>query len=159
LKLKKGSPTPPFYESLDNYFKEHGITDYTPASVREAVVAIRKVKLPDPSLVANNGSFFTNPIVDKAKFEELQVKYPDIKGWVQPDDRVKLAAGWLVEKAGFKDVHDSQTGMGTWHGSALVIVNENARTTRDLLEFKQKIVLKVDELFGVILQQEPELLP
>jgi UDP-N-acetylmuramate dehydrogenase len=158
LKLHKTQPQPPFYESLEIYFKEHGITEFTPAILRKAVTEIRKIKLPDPSVVSNNGSFFTNPIVDKSKFESLQAQYPDIKGWPY-QDKIKLSAGWLVEQAGFKNFHDEPTGMATWQGSALVLVNEHARKTADLLEFRQKIIFKVDEMFGVVLEQEPELLP
>ena len=159
LTLKKSNPTPPFYESLENYFKEHNIQEFTPQVIREAVTEIRKIKLPDPSIVANNGSFFTNPIVDVGKFNELKQKYPEIKGWPMPDGRIKLAAGWMVEEAGFKDVHDEQTGMATWWGSALVMVNEKAQKTADLLAFKQKVLDKVNEMFGITLEQEPELLP
>jgi UDP-N-acetylmuramate dehydrogenase len=159
LKLKYGNPQPPFYESLQNYLTSQGVTGYTPKTIREAVIAVRKIRLPDPSVVNNNGSFFTNPIVDKPRFMEIQEKFPDIKGWPMSDDRIKLAAGWMVEKAGFKDVHDQATGMATWPGNALVMVNEHARSTADLLKFKQKIVGKVNEMFGVALEQEPELLP
>ncbi|HEY5550006.1 MAG TPA: UDP-N-acetylmuramate dehydrogenase [Candidatus Saccharimonadales bacterium] len=159
LNLKKTNPIPPFYESLENYFKEHNINEFTPQIIRQAVTEIRKIKLPDPSVVSNNGSFFTNLIVDESKFNELKQKFPDIKGWPTKDGRVKLAAGWMVEKAGFRDVHDQQTGMGTWWGSALVMVNEHAQRTVDLLAFKQKILDKVQDMFGITLDQEPELLP
>lgn len=159
LRLDKTQPTPPFYESLARYFKEHGVTDYTLETVRQAVTAIRGIKLPDPSQVNNNGSFFTNPIVDLAKYEQLKGNSPDIKSWPATDGRVKLSAGWMVEQAGFKDIHDADTGMATWAESALVLVNEHAKTTADLLEFKKKIVDKVHEMFGVTLEQEPELLP
>jgi UDP-N-acetylmuramate dehydrogenase len=157
--LAKDIPGPPFYEALQKYFDEHRITEFTPAKVREAVIAIRSSKLPDPKLVANNGSFFTNPFVTGEHFEELKTQYPDIKGWPAANGRVKLAAGWLVEQAGFRGVHDTATGMATWDKQALVLVNEHARSTKDLLEFRQKIIFKVDELFGVTLEQEPELLP
>ena len=63
------------------------------------------------------------------------------------------------ERAGFKGVRDAQTGMATWLDQALVLVNENARNTADLLAFRQKIIFKVDELFQIVLEQEPELLP
>lgn len=159
LKLNKSNPVPPFYEALDRYFKEHGIIEFTPKIVRDAVIAIRNSKLPDPAKVANNGSFFTNPIIESTKFEQLKQKYPDIKGWPTVDGKVKLAAGWLVEKAGFKGIHDAVTGMATWPAQSLVLVNEHARSTADLLEFKQKIVFKVDEMFDIVLEQEPELLP
>lgn len=159
IELTRKNPEPPFYESLQKYFEEHHITNFTPSAVREAVVAIRKTKLPDPKFVANNGSFFTNPFVSQEKFEQLRAKYPDIKGWPCEDGRVKLAAGWLVEQAGFRGVHDEETGMATNPDQALVLINEHAKNTADLLKFKQKIVNKVEEMFGVTLEQEPELLP
>jgi UDP-N-acetylmuramate dehydrogenase len=159
LRLKYGNPQPPFYESLQSYLTSQGVAQHTPKTIREAVVAVRKIRLPDPSVVNNNGSFFTNPIVDKAKYIELQEKFPDIKGWPMSDDRVKLAAGWMVEKAGFKDIHDQTTGMATWPGNSLVMINQHAKKTTDLLAFKQKIIDKVNEMFGVTLEQEPELLP
>ncbi|MBI4033812.1 UDP-N-acetylmuramate dehydrogenase [Candidatus Saccharibacteria bacterium] len=165
LKLKKTNPTPPFYESLQNSLTSQGISEYTPKIIRNAVTEIRKIKLPDPSVVANNGSFFTNPIVDESKFKELQQKYPNIKSWPMRErsdlsrSTVKISAGWMVEKTGFKGVHDSQTGMATWDDSALVLINEHAQKTADLLAFKQKILDKVKEMFGITLDQEPELLP
>jgi UDP-N-acetylmuramate dehydrogenase len=159
LRLHKKNPQPPFYESLQTYFEQHGIKEFTSGTVREAVIAIRKVRLPDPSVVNNNGSFFTNPLIEQSRFEGLQQKYPDIKGWPTKDGKVKISAGWLVEQAGFKGVHDEATGMATWPQSALVLVNEHARRTADLLEFRQKIIFKVDELFDIVLEQEPELLP
>lgn len=158
LNLSKSAPKPPFYEALEKYFAEHKINDYSPQSIRRTVIAIRNSKLPNPAKVANNGSFFTNPIIDKGQFEKLKEKYPDIKGW-PTNDKVKIAAGWLVEKAGFKDIHDQETGMATWPSQALVLVNEHAKNTSDLLVFKQKILAKVHEMFGIVLEQEPELLP
>lgn len=159
LELKKSAPAPPFYESLQNYLDENQISSFDVQTIRSAVIAIRSSKLPDPTKVANNGSFFTNPIITTTRFEELKQKYPDIKGWPINGGKVKLAAGWLVEKAGFKGVRDEATGMATWPAQALVLVNESARSTADLLEFRQKIIFKVDETFGVVLEQEPELLP
>lgn len=159
LRLTKSQPAPPFYESLQAYFDEHKITDYSRETIRDAVTAIRSVKLPDPSVVNNNGSFFTNPIIPAEQFEKLKSKYPDIKGWPASDGPTKVAAGWLVEQAGFKGVHDPETGMATWPAQSLVLVNEHAKNTANLLAFKQKIVSKVDELFGIVLEQEPELLP
>lgn len=159
LALKKIGPLPPFYDSLQTYLDKNGIHKYTPKSIRQAVIAIRQSKLPDPEKVANNGSFFTNPVISQAQFLSLSQKYPDIKGWPFKQGQMKLAAGWLVEKAGFKGVRDEQTGMATWPYQALVLVNEHARSTADLLEFRQKIIFKVDELFDIVLQQEPELLP
>ena len=159
LTLRKTNPAPPFYESLQQYLDEHGIDKFTPKKIREAVIDIRRAKLPDPEKVANNGSFFTNPIVEVEKYKQLQQTYPDIKGWPIKDGHMKIAAGWLVEKAGFKGVHDEQTGMATWQNQALVLVNEHARQTADLMAFRQKILDKVQQMFGITLAQEPEILP
>ncbi|HSW78687.1 MAG TPA: UDP-N-acetylmuramate dehydrogenase [Candidatus Babeliales bacterium] len=159
LNLRKSNPVPPFYDSLQGYLDEHGVDKYTPKKIREAVVDIRRNKLPDPEKVANNGSFFTNPIIDIAAFSRLRDSYPDIVGWPIKDGHMKVAAGWLVDKAGFKGVRDEQTGMATWPAQALVLVNEHARHTSDLLAFKQKIVDRVQQMFGITLEQEPELLP
>jgi UDP-N-acetylmuramate dehydrogenase len=159
LKLLKQNPQPPFYEALDKYFQTNPADTYTPQIIRQAVIAIRTSKLPDPAKVANNGSFFTNPVIENSKFDKLIANYPEIKGWPTNDGKVKVAAGWLVEQAGFKGVHDQETGMATWPAQALVLVNESAKSTADLLAFKQKIVNKVQELFDITLEQEPELLP
>lgn len=158
LRLKKSNPKPPFYEILQTYLDKNRVQTYTPEIIRNAVVAIRSSKLPDPALVANNGSFFTNPFVTAKKFDELKTKHPEIKGWPH-ENGVKLSAGWLVEQAGFLNYHDEQTGMATSEKSALILINEHAKSTADLLKFKQKIVDKVQAMFGITLEQEPELLP
>lgn len=158
LKLSKSNPKPPFYEALQDYFTEHKIKHFTPLTIREAVMSIRPIKLPDPSNVANNGSFFINPIISKAEFQKLFAKFLDLKYWPH-GNKVKLSAAWLVEQAGFKDYHDKVTGMGTWPNQCLVLVNENAKSSDDLIVFKNKIVKAVHDKFGIILEQEPELLP
>lgn len=159
LMLKKSTPRPPFYESLQKYFEKHGVTEFTPMTVRQAVTEIRKIKLPDPSVMPNNGSFFTNPIIGSDQYHKLLAKFPDIKAWPRDDGKIKISTGWLLEKAGFKGIHDEPTGMATWPYSALVLVNEHAKKTADLLEFRQKILDRIEEMFGIKLDQEPELLP
>lgn len=159
MKLKKSNPRPPFYEVLQAYLDQNRVQNYTPEIIRNAVIAVRSAKLPDPAIVANNGSFFTNPIIGADQFERLKENYPEIKGWPASDGRVKIAAGWLVERAGFRGYHDEQTGMATSEKQALVLINEHAKSTADLLKFKSKIVDKVEQMFDIILEQEPELLP
>jgi UDP-N-acetylmuramate dehydrogenase len=159
LHLLHGNPQPPFYGALQQYFEEHGIHDPTPQVMRDAVIAIRTSKLPDPAVVANNGSFFANPIIDEGQLAQLQAKFPDIPRWPAGEGKVKIPAAWLVEKAGFKGVHDSETGMATWPNQALVLVNEHAQSTAQLLAFRQKILDTVKQQFDITLEQEPELLP
>jgi UDP-N-acetylmuramate dehydrogenase len=159
LHLMKGNPHPPFYKALQAYLDEHHIQTFAPQVIRDAVIAIRRAKLPDPAVVSNNGSFFANPVIDEFTFAEIQDKYPDVPHWPQENALVKLPAAWLVEQAGFKDMHDAETGMATWPTQNLVFVNEHARSTADLERFKQKVVDAVQQKFGITLQQEPELLP
>lgn len=159
LRLHKEQPRPPFYDALQLYLDKHKLHQPTLTEVRQAVIAIRSQKLPDPAKVPNNGSFFANPFIDKAHFTRLKKKYPDIRAWEIHRNTYKLSAAWLVEKAGFKDKLDPETGMSTWKHQSLVLVNKKAKTTDDLLRFQDKITLKVHELFGVSLEREPELLP
>jgi UDP-N-acetylmuramate dehydrogenase len=158
LHLRKGNPLPPFYSSVQEYFETRSITDYTPGAVREAVIAIRTAKLPDPALVNNCGSFFGNPIVSDWEFAQINENYETIPHWPIDNQTVKLSAAWLIEQAGFKDVHDQATGMATWPKQPLVLINEHAKSTADLLAFKQKIVDAVQAKFNVTLEQEPELI-
>ena len=158
LHLTRTNPKPPFYPALDTYLSERGITAFTPKVIREAVIAIRSSKLPDPQVVANNGSFFANPIISPEKFKNLAKMYPNVSHWQLSNGWVKISAAWLIEMAGYKDFHDTDTGMATWPWQPLVLVNEHAKTTNDLIEFRQKIIVKVRYLFGITLVQEPELL-
>jgi len=158
--LMKGSLQPPYYSGLERYFTENNIVNPDPATVRAAVIAIRSSKLPDPATVANCGSFFGNPFVDRDRFLDLQLQYPEMPHWPTDDPgQIKLSAAWLIEQSGYKDFHDSTTGMGTWPSQPLVLVNESAKTTADLLAFRDQVVKTVQERFGVELKQEPELLP
>jgi UDP-N-acetylmuramate dehydrogenase len=159
LHLQRGTMQPPFYASLAAYVRENNITDFSPLSIRNAVIAIRNSRLPNPAVVRNNGSFFANPILGNAEVVQIRADHPDLPIWTLSDGSAKLSAAWLIQEAGFKDFHDPETGMATWPAQPLVLVNENATTTAQLLAFKQKIVDAVQQKFGVTLVQEPELLP
>lgn len=159
LHLTKNNPVPPFYGAVQTYFEAHGITRYTPQALRQAVIDIRNSKLPDPAVVKNTGSFFSNPIISKAQFSGISNPDAPMPNWPAGEDSVKLSAAWLIAEAGFRDYHDAETGMCTWPKQALVLVNESAKTTADLLKFKQKIVETVQSKFGITLEQEPEILP
>jgi len=158
LHLTKGNPMPPFYGAVQAYFDEHAIKDYTPAALREAVMAIRTSKLPDPTVVRNTGSFFANPIVNDTQLAALINDFEQIPHWPLDKGGAKLSAAWLIGQAGFKDYHDAETGMATWPKQSLVLINEHSKTTADLMAFKQKIVNAVQAKFDITLQQEPELI-
>jgi UDP-N-acetylmuramate dehydrogenase len=159
LHLMRANPQPPFYKALQGYFDEHQITNPTPQVVRDAVIAIRQAKLPDPAQVANNGSFFANPIIDAGQYAQLQADHPGIPGWPMDDGNIKIPAAWLMEDAGFKGIHDEETGMAIWPVHSLVLVNEKAQSTAQLLQFRQKILDKIKQQYDITLEQEPELLP
>lgn len=158
--LIAGNPQPPYYAAVEQYLANNPVDGtVTPKVIREAVIAIRRAKLPDPKEVANNGSFFANPIVPSGQLVELRAAFPEMPCWPNEDGSAKIPAAWLIEQTGFKDVHDEQTGMATWPTQPLVLVNENAKSTADLLAFRDKIIAAVQAKFKITLTQEPELLP
>lgn len=170
LQLNKDKPKPPFYRDVQAWLEKNKIaaTDVTPQTIREAVTDIRYNKLPDPSRVANSGSYFYNPIIPKSQFEELVQQHPNInetpEGWSQPprwfvgDDQVKLSAAWLLQQAGFTNYEDTKAGIALWPYQNLVVTNKHATQTSDLLEFTAKIVDAVERKFGIHLKQEPEVI-
>jgi len=158
LHLRRGNPQPPFYSSLQAYLDQHKLMNPTPSQVRDAVISIRRSKLPDPATVANNGSFFTNPIVDADQLSTLREILPRLSFHDAGQGQYKLSAAELIEAVGFKGFHDAETGMATWLAQSLVLINEHARSTADLLSFKQKIVAAVQGKFDITLVQEPELI-
>ncbi len=159
LHLTTIAPMPPFYASLQTYLDDRRITEYTPAVIRDAVIAIRSSKLPDPKQVANNGSFFQNPIIPSRQFAHIKANHPAIPHWPVGDDFAKIPAAWLLEQTGFKDYRDNTTGFATWPEQPIVIINEHATSTDDLITFREKIINAVQNKFGITLRQEPELLP
>ncbi len=153
LKLSKNLPQPPFYDSLQAFLEQNHITTYTQQTIRDAVIKIRAEKLPDPSIMANTGSFFKTAIVEDWQLTDLLAKYPDIKTYDMGDGKKKIPSGWLVEKAGFKGqlLH----GMRVYEKHALVLVNESATSYADLAAAREEIISKVRDLFQIVLEQEP----
>ncbi len=156
IRLSKRPPEPPFYEALQAYLDKHHVTEYSPAALRGAVVAIRAQKLPDPHILANTGSFFKNPIVQRGTLAHLQQEHPDMPFYEMKDGRIKLLAGWLIDHTGLKGYRSH--GMKIYEKNALVFINESAKGYDDLAAFRQEIVDKVHDRFGITLEQEPELI-
>ncbi len=159
IKLTNKKPEPPYYPAIETYLKTKDIKLITPLEIRNAVISIRQSKLPDPKLVANNGSFFTNPIISNELLKRLITKYPEMVSWPIDTNNSKVSAGWLIEQIGYKDKYDPTTGMATWIHHTLTLVNKSAQTTKDLLIFRDQIIDKVSQKFDIKLEQEPELLP
>ncbi len=125
----------------------------TPQAVAAAIVAIRRRKLPDPALTPNAGSFFHNPVLPAAQAAALAADFPGLPCYPQADGRVKLAAGWLIEQAGWKGKALGPVGM--YEKQALVLVNHGGATGRDVQRTMAAVQQAVRDKFAVDLQPEP----
>jgi len=141
------------YAELSDAIGVAGIATPSPIDVSEAVVAIRRRKLPDPALIGNAGSFFKNPVVSAAHCAALLEKFPALVHHVQPDGMVKLAAGWLIDQCGWKG--RSLGAAGVYPKQALVLVNNGGATGGEIVRLAQAIQADVAERYGVMLEPEP----
>lgn len=153
FRLHKSMPQPPFYKALEDYFAAHTITVFTPQIVREAVIAIRMEKLPDPKERPNSGSFFKNTVVEEWQFNMLIEKYPNMPNFEMAGGKRKIPTGWLIDKTGLKGslLH----GMRIHDKNALVLINESATGYADLAAARDEIQTAVRALFQIEITQEP----
>ena len=153
LRLYKAAPQPPFYKAVQDYLDTNNVTLYTAKALRDAVMAIRKEKLPDPKERPNNGSFFKNAIVEDWQLSDLRAQYPDVPTYDMPDGRFKVPTGWLIEQTGLKGqlLH----GMRVHDKNALVLINESAASYADLAAARDEIIGAVRDTFRIIIEQEP----
>lgn len=143
------------YRALRQKLFELGLEEPTPQQVAEAVMAIRRSKLPDPAELPNAGSFFKNPLISKKQFDSLIPHYPAMVHYPQDDGRVKLAAGWLLEKAGWKGRQMGRVGMHT--EQAIVLVNYGAGSGAEVLSLAAQIQQDIKDKFGIALEIEPSI--
>jgi UDP-N-acetylmuramate dehydrogenase len=144
------------YGPLRQWLAEEGIARPVPADVSRAVCAIRRAKLPDPAELGNAGSFFKNPLVSAAHAERLRGEHADLVAYPQVDGQVKLAAGWLIERAGWKGFREGDAGVH--RQQALVLVNYGKASGSQLLMLARRIQADIEERFGVALEIEPNVL-
>ncbi len=123
----------------------------------DVVAAIRRDKLPDPATIGNAGSFFKNPIVERAAFDALKAREPDVVGHAEPDGRVKVAAGWLIDRLGWRgrSLPGSNGRAAVHERQALVLVNRGGATGRDVLDLADAIRRDVAERYAIELEPEP----
>ena len=140
------------YGTIQQELNERGITSPTIADVSNAVIAIRRSKLPDPAVIGNAGSFFKNPVVTKDAFERIKQQHPDVVGYPAGQDHMKLAAGWLIERAGWKG-HRTD-GYGVHKDQALVLVNYGGAEGRAIFDLSTHILEDIHSKFGVDLERE-----
>ncbi len=140
------------YGAIRQELEKMGVHELNIQSIAQAVINIRSSKLPDPAVTGNAGSFFKNPSVGAEQFNLLQERYPGIVGYPNADGTVKLAAGWLIEKAGWKGFRKGDAGVHPLQ--ALVLVNYGAATGKEVYELSEEILQDVQSKFSVTLERE-----
>lgn len=125
-------------------------------NIREAICSIRRAKLPDPAVLGNAGSFFKNPVVEASVAENLLKAYPDMPHYPAPEGREKLAAGWLIDRAGMKGHRAGNVGVH--ERQALVIVNHGDATGGEVIAFARTVQARVREKFGIEIDTEVNIL-
>lgn len=140
------------YGDIATELAKNNITTPSLKDVSNAVIAIRKSKLPDPKELGNSGSFFKNPIVLKSDFKTIQAKFPEMKFYDVSETEVKVPAGWLIEQAGFKGKRFGDAGIHK--NQALVLVNYGNATGQEILAVAKNIQETVFKTFGIQIEAE-----
>ena len=140
------------YGDIIKELEKQNITTPTLKDVSNAVIAIRKNKLPDPKELGNSGSFFKNPIIPKDQYEKARALHPEMPHYVISETEVKVPAGWLIEKAGFKGKRFGDAGIHK--NQALVLVNYGNATGQEILAVSQNIQATILREFGIAIEAE-----
>ena len=140
------------YGAIENELASKKISDPSLKNISDAVITIRKSKLPDPKEIGNSGSFFKNPVINTTAFLKLQKLYPKIPSYKISDNEVKVPAGWLIEQAGFKGKRFGD--FGVHEKQALVLVNYGNASGKEIYGLAQKIQNTIQEKFEISLEIE-----
>jgi len=140
------------YGAIQEELSKMNVEKPTIQDVSKAVIAIRQSKLPDPKELGNSGSFFKNPVVDKAAFESFSSRFPEAPFYKVSESEYKIPAGWLIEQAGFKGKRFGDAGVHA--KQALVLVNYGNATGAEILELSRKIKEAVLKRFGIAIEAE-----
>jgi UDP-N-acetylmuramate dehydrogenase len=140
------------YGDIQKTLEEMDVKTLTIKAVSDAVIKIRKSKLPDPAEIGNSGSFFKNPEIPKSQYDELKIKFENIPSYPINENKVKVPAGWLIEQAGWKGFRDGQIGVHA--RQALVLVNYGGGNGNDIKALSAKVQASVLEKFGIKLHVE-----
>ena len=144
------------YGAITDTLKAMNITHPTLRSISDAVIQIRRNKLPDPSLIGNAGSFFKNPTISLSHFEKLKSSYPQIPGYPSVNQEVKVPAGWLIEQCNWKGKRINNIGVHTQQ--ALVLVNYGNGKGEEIFQLAMQILSSVKEKFNITLTPEVNLI-
>lgn len=143
------------YGPVRQRLAEQGVTEPTAQAISEAICSIRREKLPDPAELGNAGSFFKNPVVSAEQVERIRAQYPGVVAYSQAGGQVKLAAGWLIEQAGWKGHREGDAGVHRLQ--SLVLVNYGQASGAQMHALARRIQGDILERFGVALEMEPNL--
>lgn len=152
LKLAKRPAFNTAYGAIEAELSKMGVSEPSLKTVSQAVINIRQHKLPDPKDIGNSGSFFKNPVIPNNQFKALQERFPKIVGYTVSDKETKLAAGWLIEQAGWKGYRKGDAGVH--QKQALVLVNYGGASGKELIQLSEKIQESVSKKFGISLEAE-----
>ena len=144
------------YGAIESELNKMGITAPTIRDISNAVIAIRSSKLPDPKVIGNAGSFFKNPVVDQTVVDQILKTHPDAPNYPAEPGKRKLAAGWLIEQAGWKG--KTLENYGVHKLQALVLVNYGGATGDQVFQLSSEIIADVEAKFGVTLEREVNIL-
>ena len=152
FRLDRQSELKTGYGALETELSKISKNKISHTDVANAVVTIRNSKLPNPDILGNAGSFFKNPVIDHNLFSALKLNYPEIPNYLQTDGTVKLAAGWLIDQAGWKG--HSRGTHGVHDKQALVLVNRGGASGREIWLLATDIMTSVEKKFGIKLEPE-----
>ena len=150
--LKKEAPLHLEYGNIKAYLEQNGIENPTLQQLHDAICAIRDAKLPDVKQIGSAGSFFKNPIIEREQFEALLKEYPTMPHYDEPNGKVKVPAGWLIEQAGWKGWRNEHVGV--YEKQALVLVHYGGGKGQDIVELAYKIQDSVEAKFGIRINPE-----
>ena len=140
------------YGAIEDELSQMGVKDLTAKSISLAVMNIRRAKLPDPLRLGNAGSFFKNPSIPFAKYDELKKLNPTMPGYKNENGSVKLAAGWLIEQCGWKGFRKGDAGC--YAQQALVLVNYSSASGKEIYELSEEILQSVLKKYSILLERE-----
>ncbi|MBC8119510.1 MAG: UDP-N-acetylenolpyruvoylglucosamine reductase, partial [Burkholderiaceae bacterium] len=144
------------YADVANELQQSNVSHPQPRDVFDAVVAIRRRKLPDPARIGNAGSFFKNPIVSRQQRTELIDRHPSLVSYDIGGGRYKLAAGWLIEACGLKGAVRGRAAV--YDKQALVLINLGGATGAEILALAREVQDAVRARFGISLEPEPHII-
>ena len=153
VKLHHNQPRPPFYTSLQNYIEQHNLTDFSPAKMRQYILAVRGSKIPDHHQVPSAGSFFKNALITKQQLDYIEQNFGAVPFAEPIGDLIKIPTGWMLDQAGLRGriFH----GVKVDDHNALILLNDSAETFADLTQAVTEIQQIIKDKFGVLIEQEP----